>query len=111
IHAMCEDYRATVGVDLDMDTADMAAGRKVDCPVLLLWGATGGVGRHHKPMEVWPRYAGDIRRGVALPCGHYLSEERPPDPAFCGRMDLTCPAGVCARWRKMTRRRVCGSIP
>jgi haloacetate dehalogenase len=81
IHAMCEDYRATVGVDLDMDTADMAAGRKVDCPVLLLWGATGGVGRHHKPMEVWPRYASDIRRGVALPCGHYLSEERPAETA------------------------------
>jgi haloacetate dehalogenase len=81
IHAMCEDYRATVGVDLDMDTADVAAGRKVDCPVLLLWGATGGVGRHHKPMEVWPRYASDIRRGVALPCGHYLSEERPAETA------------------------------
>ena len=81
IHAMCEDYRATVGVDLDMDTADMAAGRKVDCPVLLLWGATGGVGRHHKPLEVWPRYASDIRRGVALPCGHYLSEERPAETA------------------------------
>jgi haloacetate dehalogenase len=81
IHAMCEDYRATVGVDLDMDTADMAAGRKVDCPVLLLWGATGGVGRHHKPMEIWPRYASDIRRGVALPCGHYLSEERPAETA------------------------------
>jgi haloacetate dehalogenase len=81
IHAMCEDYRATVGIDLDMDTADVAAGRKVDCPVLLLWGATGGVGRHHKPMEVWPRYARDIRRGVALPCGHYLSEERPAETA------------------------------
>src|SRR5262249_43124601 len=81
IHAMCEDYRATVGVDLDMDTADMAAGHKVNCPVLLLWGATGGVGRHHKPLEIWPRYASDIRRGVALPCGHYLSEERPTETA------------------------------
>jgi len=81
IHAMCEDYRATVGVDLEMDTADVAAGRKIACPVLLLWGATGGVGRHYKPMEVWPRYAGDIRRGVALACGHYLSEERPAETA------------------------------
>jgi haloacetate dehalogenase len=81
IHAMCEDYRATVGVDLDMDTADVAAGRRVECPVLLLWGATGGVGRHHKPAEVWPRYAADIRRAVALPCGHYLSEECPVETA------------------------------
>ena len=93
IHAMCEDYRATVGVDLDMDTADVAAGRKVDCPVLLLWGATGGVGRHHKPMEVWPRYASDIRRGVALPCGHYLSEECPAETAAELRAFFTDRAG------------------
>ena len=79
IHAMCEDYRATFGVDLDMDTADFAAGRRINCPVLLLWGATGGVGRNSKPMEIWPRYATDIRAGKALPCGHYLSEEAPEE--------------------------------
>jgi pimeloyl-ACP methyl ester carboxylesterase len=32
-------------------------------------------------MEVWPRYASNIRRGVALACGHYLSEERPAETA------------------------------
>ena len=79
IHAMCEDYRATHGVDLDMDTADFAAGRKITCPLLLLWGATGGVGRNHKPMQVWPLYASDIRASKALPCGHYLSEEAPQE--------------------------------
>ena len=46
IHAMCEDYRATAGVDLAMDTADYAAGRKIETPLLLLWGATGAVGRN-----------------------------------------------------------------
>jgi haloacetate dehalogenase len=79
IHAICEDYRATFGVDLDMDTVDFETGRKITCPVLVLWGATGGVGRNHKPMEVWPLYASDIRRGAALPCGHYLSEEAPDE--------------------------------
>ena len=29
IHAICEDYRATFGVDLEMDTKDFAAGRKI----------------------------------------------------------------------------------
>ena len=48
IHAICEDYRATSGVDLAMDTQDFEAGRKIDCPVLLLWGATGGVGRNQQ---------------------------------------------------------------
>jgi haloacetate dehalogenase len=79
IHAMCEDYRATFGVDLDMDTKDFAAGRKITCPVLLLWGATGGVGRNHKAAEIWSAYAADIRDAKALPCGHYLSEEAPEE--------------------------------
>ena len=77
VHGMCEDYRATFGVDLAMDTADFAAGRKVTSPSAVFWGATGGVGRHHKPMDVWPAYASDIRAHAALPCGHYLSEEAP----------------------------------
>jgi haloacetate dehalogenase len=79
IHAICEDYRATFGVDLTMDTVDFEAGRRIGCPLLLLWGATGGVGRNHRSMEIWPRYALDIRRGEALPCGHYLSEEAPEE--------------------------------
>ena len=79
IHAMCEDYRATAGVDLAMDTVDFAAGRKIATPLLLLWGATGAVGRIHKPAEIWKDYAADIRGAAALPCGHYLSEEAPEE--------------------------------
>jgi haloacetate dehalogenase len=83
IHAICEDYRATFGVDLEMDTKDFEAGRKIECPVLLLWGATGGVGRNHKPgpAEIWRNYAANIVGAKALPCGHYLSEEVPKETA------------------------------
>jgi haloacetate dehalogenase len=79
VHAMCEDYRATATVDFAMDTEDFAASRKIACPTLLLWGATGAVGRNHKPAEVWNDYATDIRGAKALPCGHYLSEEAPEE--------------------------------
>jgi haloacetate dehalogenase len=79
VHAMCEDYRATYGVDFEMDKVDFAAGRKIACPALILWGATGAVGRNHKPAEVWKDYASDIRGAKALPCGHYLSEEAPEE--------------------------------
>jgi haloacetate dehalogenase len=79
IHAICEDYRAGATIDLEHDEADLKAGRKIACPVLLLWGATGGVGRNHDSMKIWPRYASDIRGGKALPCGHYLSEEAPEE--------------------------------
>ena len=78
---MCEDYRATHGIDLEMDTKDFEAGRKITCPALVLWGATGGVGRNSKPApaDIWQRYAADIRGAKALPCGHYLSEEAPEE--------------------------------
>jgi haloacetate dehalogenase len=79
VHAMCEDYRATYGVDFEMDKVDFAAGRKIDCPALILWGATGAVGRNHKPAEVWKDYASNIVGAKALPCGHYLSEEAPEE--------------------------------
>ena len=79
IHAICEDYRAGASIDLEMDEADVKAGHKIDCPVLLLWGATGGVGRNQKSMEIWPRYASDIRAGKALPSGHYVQEEAPEE--------------------------------
>ncbi|HEX3708252.1 MAG TPA: alpha/beta hydrolase [Pseudolabrys sp.] len=79
IHAICEDYRAAAGIDLAMDAEDLAAGRKIECPVLLLWGATGGVGRNRDPApaEIWQSYAANIAGAQALSCGHYLTDEAP----------------------------------
>src|SRR5579885_2631723 len=88
---MCEDYRATFGVDLAMDEADAAAGRQIECPVLLLWGATGGVGRNHQPLEIWRGYARDIRGAAALPCGHYVPEQCPVETAAALRAFFTRP--------------------
>jgi haloacetate dehalogenase len=81
VHAMCEDYRATAGIDLDMDTLDFDAGRKITCPALILWGATGSVGRNRKPDpgEIWQRYAADIRGARSVSSGHYLMDEAPEE--------------------------------
>jgi haloacetate dehalogenase len=76
---MCEDYRATFGVDLDMDTADFNAGKKVACPSMILWGAKGGVGRNHDAAAVWADYASRIERTATVPSGHYLQEECPDE--------------------------------
>ena len=38
IEATCEDYRAGASVDLEHDRADRAAGRRLSCPLLVLWG-------------------------------------------------------------------------
>jgi haloacetate dehalogenase len=79
IHGMCEDYRATVGIDLDMDTADFDAGKRVECPAMILWGAKGGVGRNHDAADIWSRYATRIERTATVPSGHYLQEECPDE--------------------------------
>jgi haloacetate dehalogenase len=76
IHATCEDYRAAASIDLVHDAED--AGRKVECPLLVLWGERGIVHRFFKPLEDWRAVAEDVR-GRALPCGHYLPEEVPQE--------------------------------
>jgi haloacetate dehalogenase len=79
VYGMCEDYRATFGVDLEMDGADFKAGRKVTCPAMILWGANGGVGRNHDAAAIWSKYATRIERTATVPSGHYLQEECPDE--------------------------------
>lgn len=75
-HAMCEDYRAAAGIDLQHDREDRDAGRRLPMPVLALWGAQGVVQRCFDPLAEWRRVAADVQ-GSALPCGHYIAEEAP----------------------------------
>jgi len=76
IAASCADYRAAASIDLDHDEETFAAGQKVECPVLVLWGTQAFVGRGYEPLRVWQMYATDVR-GAALPTGHFLPEEAP----------------------------------
>ena len=76
IHSSCEDYRAAAGIDLEHDRADRDAGRKVEAPLLALWGEHGIIGRCFEPLAEWKRVARDVR-GRALPSGHYIAEEVP----------------------------------
>jgi haloacetate dehalogenase len=76
IHASCEDYRAAAGIDLEHDRADR--GRRIECPLLALWGRRGVVGRLYDVVAVWRDYAHDVR-GRALDCGHFLAEEAPDE--------------------------------
>jgi len=78
IHATCEDYRAAASIDLEHDNADVAAGRKVQCPLLVLWGEKGVVNRLFDPLHDWGAVAIDVR-GKALPSGHYVPEEAPDE--------------------------------
>ena len=61
-------------IDLEHDAADSR--RKIECPLLALWGEKGVVHRLFDPISDWKTVASDVR-GKALPSGHYLAEEAP----------------------------------
>ena len=76
IHAVCQDYRASVGIDAEQTRADKAAGHKVEQPLLAIWGAKGTVGQMFDVVGLWKQQARDVR-GHGLPCGHLIPEEDP----------------------------------
>jgi len=75
-HGLCEDYRASAGIDLAHEREDRAEGRRLAAPLLVLWGEQGVVHRCFEPLQEWQRLADDVR-GWPLPCGHYIAEEAP----------------------------------
>ena len=76
IHASCEDYRAAGTIDLEHDRADR--GRKIDTPVLALWGARAVVGKMFDCLADWREVSNKVT-GRAIDCGHFLPEEAPQE--------------------------------
>lgn len=76
IQATCEDYRAGASVDQEHDLADREAGRKIQCPVLVIWGQGYLKDKGVSPLAVWQRWADQVTE-VALECGHFVAEEEP----------------------------------
>lgn len=76
IAASCADYRAGYTIDDVLDRADKAAGRKIACPVLVLAGEDYLKTGEMSPIDIWKRWADDVR-GDVVKCGHFVMEERP----------------------------------
>src|SRR6266571_1496303 len=78
IHAMCEDYRAGVTIDFELDEADRGS-KRIECPVLVLWGGRGRLGElYNDVLAIWRGWADDVC-GRPLDCGHFLAEEAPEE--------------------------------
>jgi haloacetate dehalogenase len=77
VHAMCEDYRAALTCDLELDRQSRAAGQRVACPLQVLWGGRGVVQALFDPLALWRAASTGPLEGAALDCGHYLPEEQP----------------------------------
>jgi haloacetate dehalogenase len=79
IMGMCEDYRAAATIDLEHDRASRSAGLKVQCPLLVLWGAKGKIGQWYDALDIWRGYCAAEVTGGPVDSGHYLAEERPAE--------------------------------
>lgn len=79
IHASCEDYRASASIDLDHARADIAEGRKIQCPVLSLWGARGFAAKSYDMLQTWQEVSSQTVTGEGLDCGHFVPEEKPAE--------------------------------
>src|SRR5690606_21315560 len=75
-HAVCEDYRAALNEDLVHDRADRAAGRKLDCPVLVLWPHSRQEAGRLSGIDIWKVWADNVS-GAATTGGHFQPEDRP----------------------------------
>ncbi|WP_419998063.1 alpha/beta fold hydrolase [Streptomyces boninensis] len=75
VRAGFDDYRAQE-TDLALDDADYAAGKRVQMPLLALWGSTG-LPAKLPALEIWQAYAKDVRGTQVDACGHFIAEERP----------------------------------
>jgi len=76
IRASCEDYRA--GATIDMEDHNNDYDKKIECPLLILWGKKGTVEELYDPIEVWNKWAKNVQ-GFSLDCGHFIPEERPEE--------------------------------
>jgi len=77
IRGMCEDYRAAVTIDLEHDRASRAENRKVQCPMLVLWGKKAKIEAWYDALAIWRQYCAAEVKGGAVNSGHYLAEEAP----------------------------------
>lgn len=84
VHAICEEYRAAATLDRAHDDADRRSGRRIACPLLVLWSGPGPLSSWYAdaggPLSLWRAWSDDVQ-GRALNAGHFFPEEIPNETA------------------------------
>lgn len=82
VHAVCEEYRAAAGIDIEHDKKDREESRKIACPMLHLWSAGGPLDTFYEEdggaLGIWRRWADNVQ-GQAVRGGHFFPEENPTE--------------------------------
>ncbi|HEY4212403.1 MAG TPA: alpha/beta hydrolase [Steroidobacteraceae bacterium] len=76
IHGMCEDYRASAGIDMEYDQADLD--KKITCPLHVLWAQNGSMGKMYDVLGIWKERGTQVT-GAAMPGGHAFQEDHPQE--------------------------------
>jgi haloacetate dehalogenase len=76
VHGMCEDYRASAGIDMQFDEADL--NKKIACPLHVLWAQNGAMGRMYDVLNIWKERGTQVT-GAAMPGGHSFQETHPQE--------------------------------
>jgi haloacetate dehalogenase len=78
VHAICEEYRAAASCDFERDRADRSAGRRIQCPTLVLWSKASPLEDWYEeddgPLGIWKRWANEVS-GRAIAGGHFFPEQ------------------------------------
>lgn len=77
IHAFCEDYRAGAWQDVEDDRKDLASGKIIAAPTLVLWGEVFLGRLAEKPLDCWRSTFIPAAQGVEVAGGHFNAEENP----------------------------------
>ena len=77
VRGMLGDYRAGLSIDVLHERADRAAGRRLNCPTLVLWSLRDDLeDLHGDPREIWRGWAEDVS-GRGIDSGHHMAEDAP----------------------------------
>lgn len=77
VHGMCEDYRASASIDLEEQKKDVEQGRKIKCPLRVLWGKSGVIEKQFDALAEWRNVSEEMVDGQTVDSGHYIPEEVP----------------------------------
>ena len=90
VRGMLEDYRAGLTVDRAHQDADRAAGRRVGCPLLVMWSTEDDLLELYPDLdEIWREWAVEEPRMTPIHSGHHMAEEAPAEVAGALRAFLT----------------------
>jgi pimeloyl-ACP methyl ester carboxylesterase len=87
VPSIVADYRASAGVDVEHDRADLDRGTQLEMPVTVVqqdWGATLG----YDAADVWKAWAPDLVHRTTR-SGHFMAEEAPAEITGAVRELLT----------------------